>query len=532
MKGLNKVVDKNLKFDNIKSLLKEICELYSGLTAFTIKRNELKIIKTYDQLYKDVNKVIIYLYDKEIKKKHIALIGTFNYEWCVLFLAIICSDNVAIPIDNNLSNEDIEHQLDVADVDYIYANSKKGKSISGYEFLSEELLREIITQESTHYLHITRTQKPTVMIFTSGTTSNSKLVVLSEENILCDLHYSIYLLDEEKLSTKKIIPVLPPTHMFQITAGILAPLVLGMNICISRGMKYISEEIKYYEPIALVLVPMVVRNIYEKIYSGIVKENQLKKFQIVTLLNNILVKVGIDISAILMKSIRKELGKKLKIIICGGAYLDPELVDKYKNLGISLRNGYGITECSPVISCNKRDNRKGTVGIPGYGEICQVKIVDDEVCVSGKIVAIGYYEKGGKIISLTTNGIFHTGDLGYLDADGFLHITGRKKNLIILEDGNNISPEELEQQIEENPYVHTVCVCERSYEHMQLLVAQIFPNYELADKEKVKHSIEEYIRDLNSKYPQYKKIKKIEFVDQDFEKTSLGKIKRYKILEG
>lgn len=530
MKGLISVIDKRFKFDNIKFLLKDIAECYSSHIAFTRKENGQDCTITYNQLYEDTNKMIIYLYNHEIKSKHIALIGRFTYEWCVLFLAIICSDNVAIPIDSNLSIEDIEYQLDAADVNYIYSNSKKVKSVSGYINLSEELLEQVIKQEKTYALHITRTQKAAIMIFTSGTTSSSKLVALSEENILKDLEYSMYFLDEESLCQEKIIPVLPPTHMFQITAGILAPLVLGMNVCLSNGLKYISEEIKYYEPIALVLVPMVVRNIYEKIYAGIVKNKQLKMFKIATMFNGILMAMGMDFSTFIMRRIRKELGSKIKIIICGGAYLDPELVSKYQNLGISLRNGYGITECSPVISCNKRNNRRGSVGKPGYGEICQVKIIKDEICVSGKIVAMGYYEKGGTITSITTKEGFHTGDLGYLDKDNFLYITGRKKNLIILEDGNNISPEELEEEIEKSPYVQTVCVCEKSYESKQLLVAQIYPNYEQGSKYEIEHAIEEYIRVLNLKYPHYKKIKKVEFVNEDFEKTSLGKIKRYKII--
>jgi long-chain acyl-CoA synthetase len=319
--------------------------------------------------------------------------------------------------------------------------------------------------------------------------------------------------------------------MFEMTAGLLAPLYYGITICFGRGIKHISNDVKRVKPAVLVLVPMVVEGIYKRICLEISKSGNEKSFRRAIKLSNILRKFNIDLRSVLFKKIQESFGGKLRIVVCGGAYLDPDLVERFDELGISLRNGYGISECSPVVACNmEKKSKAGSAGFVAPSPYCEVKIVESEIYVRGTIVTQGYYQDAEATDQAFEEGWFKTGDLGYLDDEGFLFITGRKKNLIVLSDGNNISPEELEFHLEKIELISSVFVCDKKHHHATLVTACIYPDFEYAESmgvSDIKQKLEDEIQKINAIFPLYKRIQNIEIFDEDFSKTALGKIKRY-----
>jgi long-chain acyl-CoA synthetase len=329
----------------------------------------------------------------------------------------------------------------------------------------------------------------------------------------------------------KVIPVLPPHHIFEVTVGILSPFYYGGTLCFGGGLKYILPNIKFFKPSILILVPMVVEGIYKRISIEISKKGKEKQFSQAVKISNFLRRFHIDLRRLLFKDIHENFGGNLRILACGGAPLEPELVKKFDEFGIALLNGYGITECPPVVSCSMvRHNRIGAAGLVAPKPYCEVKIMDDEIWVRGAIVTKGYFNDEEATAEAFADGWFKTGDLGYVDDDGYLFITGRKKNLIILADGNNISPEELEAHLEKLPLVKTAFVCGKKHTGRIVITACIHPDYEYASAggiTDIEAEIEREVAKINSLFPPHKKIQRIEVSEDDFAKTALGKVKRH-----
>jgi long-chain acyl-CoA synthetase len=319
--------------------------------------------------------------------------------------------------------------------------------------------------------------------------------------------------------------------MFCLTANILTGFYLGVSLCFGGGLKYISDNLKYFKPSVIVAVPLIVDSIYKRIRIEAKKGGRERKLKRAIYMSNILRKIKIDIRKILFKEVLNYFGGDLNVIVCGGAFLEPDLVTKYDEFGISLRNGYGITECSPVIACNVKKRIKiDSVGLIAPSPYCDIKIIDGEICIKGSIVMDGYYNDQTSTKEVFVNGYFKTGDTGYIDEDNYLYITGRKKNLIILSDGNNISPEELENHLEKIPLVKSVIVCAKKQASNTIIVAQIFPDYDYiaeTDCIDVEKGLNEEIKKVNDGLPPHKKIQRMEIVETDFQKTALGKVKRY-----
>ncbi len=529
--------DSITKVQTIRDLIKMASSVYGKEIAVRTKVAENIEDKSYGKFWSDIQKVSNKFIENNWHQKRIALIATLDYRWLVTFLAIVSSNNVAVPLDR--LDDRISKKIDFAEVSGIYVDETTKLSPELEKTYKEKLF--FYTEASTSGVSSVREvggffePRPgdeAVLIFTSGTSGESKGVVLTHRNIIDNTKCGLFLLEDGIGLGDTTMPLLPPSHMFCLTAGILVPFYYGVTLCFGGTLKYIGHNIHRFKPRVLVLVPMIVENIYDRIYNQIKKkigEGRLKKL---IWFSNFLRRMGIDIRGILFKEVRASLGGKLETVICGGAPLREDVIRGFDDFGINILQGYGITECSPLISCNKKKAKKiPSVGVKGPDEFCQVAVIEDEICVKGTIVFKEYYKNKTATEEAKKDGWFRTGDRGYLDQDGFLFITGRKKNLIILSDGNNVSPEELEEHFRDCKWIKSLFIGEQKIKNKPCISAFVFPNYEDnpgLEQEILKNQIKELVHEVNQKVPVYKRIHHIEFQRADFEKTALGKIKRYK----
>lgn len=308
---------------------------------------------------------------------------------------------------------------------------------------------------------------------------------------------------------------LPLHHTFAFTTSVLAMLAYRVPICINRSLRTFIPDMQEFKPQNMFLVPLYVETMYRNIWKTAETQGKDKLLRNMVILSNILRKMGIDLRRKLFRSILSQFGGNLDLIICGGAPLKQSYIDGMEAFGIQVLNGYGITECAPVVAVNRnRFFRRGSVGLPL--PCSEIKIVDGEICVRGPNVTPGYYQDDASNNDAFLNDWFKTGDLGYLDEDGFLYITGRRKNLIILSNGKNVSPEELEERLLDLPHVQEAVV----YEENGMIAAEIFAQDQTG--------VQEHVTALNRELPVYKRIQKVVFRDREFEKTTTKKIKRSK----
>jgi len=526
------------KIKTIKDIISYSKNKFNDITAIKIRNGNFINEISHNQFLNDVSSISKFLNENGINNKKIAIIGKSCYEWLVAFYGIVCSGNVAVPIDRELSKKSIETSMKRADVEvlfidetyaeeaiYIKDNMPELKiNLSFHDFDGFINLSNLLGKNEVNYKYDIDidSDQPAVLAFTSGTTDTNKIVVLSHKNLCSNVFSCIHFFSEDVKPGDTIIPVLPTHHMFGLTINMLLPFCLGLTICFGEGIKYLNRDMKFFKPSIMFMVPMIVGNMYNHIWIEAEKSNQDNKLKTLIELSNGLRKVGVDLRREIFKSVLENFGGNIRLFVCGGAPLDSKLVEQYDEIGISLRNGYGITECSPVISCNKKNGmRIGSVGIPGPEQCCQVKIIDNEVCVKGPIVMKGYYKDEESTKAVFRDGWFKTGDIGYID-DDFLFITGRSKNLIILSDGNNISPEELEVPLQLVPLIKSVFISSRIHKHIHMLVAKIHPDFIYAKENNItniKEVLEEEVKKMNKDLPPHKRIRNVEINDLDFEKT-------------
>jgi long-chain acyl-CoA synthetase len=354
------------------------------------------------------------------------------------------------------------------------------------------------------------------IVFTSGTTGKSKGCMITHGNLAWNaMNGSSYTYLTTKDSTMSVLPI---NHTLEITAGILTPMCCGVTICINDSLKYLSRNLLLYQPQCMIVVPLIVETLHKNIWREIEKTGQHRKVRAAMKIARFLYQCHIDIRRKLFAGILEGLGGNLRLLVGGGAYIEPEIIKDFEAWGINIVQGYGITECAPVVACNTdRYKKYDSVGKIVTG--CEVKIVEDEIRVKGPIVMKGYYKNPEATEEAFDGEWFKTGDLGYLDSDNYLYITGRKKNLIILPNGENVSPEELEQKIMRFPYVKEVVVSEKDGQ----IQAEVFLDKEVQDAEQ---KIKGDITLLNKSLPNYKKIARTVVREQEFEKTTTRKIKR------
>lgn len=535
-------MNKRMKYDEIKNIyslveyFEEISKFYGSEVA--IKQSGLKKTVTYWELYESALSIAGEFSRRGYKEKNIVLIGDFSYQWIATFFGILISGNVVVPINPALEEQKINDLTNFVDaVSLIQLNSAHRKeSISlqvNVEKISDSDIIEIAEKKSYAFevQHIESNQLA-MLLFTSGTTGKEKCVMLTHKNIICDTKGAIL---ATQLGTdiygSNLVPVLPVFHMFQITAGFLAPMFYGVTYCINTSNPILLESFKEYKPVSLFVVPLILESIYKRIMS-----NKRKCFELKVLhcIHYLLSFFHIDVRDVLFRKIYRIFGENIHYIICGGAACKKEVIKFFNDIGIVTMVGYGTTECSPIISCNMNGFVKyDSVGFCLPNEFVEVKIVEQEIWVKGDIVMSGYYKNSKATSEAFNKGWYMTGDMGVIDTEGYLYITGRKKNVIIMSDGNNISPEEIESRLKGKNQIEEVIVyCRREGSH-ELLSAMIYPNYEEyigCSKEIIIKDIKQIVKNYNLTCLKYMYISHVEIMDEPFKKNMLGKEKRYEYI--
>ena len=547
----NNILNEVTPVSSVRELL-EIAKREAG-EQIAFKHKENKEVKevTYNQFYEDVFSLGTALSDLGISKTHVACIGENSYRWINTYLSVLRSDNVFVGIDKELPAKDFLHILQESDSEVVFYGKKfedvlhenldslsKIKYFIGIDrdtdegnFLSFDLLREkgrkLYKGGNTSFVDMASVyEELKMLIFTSGTTGLAKGVMLSEKNIISIVYHGL------RVSTiyDTGLSLLPYHHAYEAVCGILVGIHKHSTICINESLKAVAKNLALYKPSYMYVVPAVATALHSNIIRTAQKEGKLKALMLLTKVSNFLRKIGIDVRRKAFSSIHNALGGRLIKVVCGGAPVPEETARFFDSIGIMLLNGYGITECSPLVSVNADyDNDYRTVGYPL--PCLEVKIVDKdedgigEICVKGDTVMLGYYKMPEKTAEVLKDGWFYTGDFGYLNEKEQLVITGRKKNIIVLSNGKNIFPEEIEGYIEKILYVKEVVVYESEDNGQKVLCAEVYPDKDLMGNSDINSDICEVLKEL----PSYKQISKIVFRDTEFVKNASRKILRSEI---
>lgn len=503
----------NEQISTMKDIIDYGAEKYGDSPAFRYKKHKEVVTKSYRDVKRHSQSFGHVLDSLKLAGCHVAVVGPATYEWIVTYFGTANSGGVIVPLDAQLKAENLCELLNRADISVLVFDSIRKdvaamakEKCPGLKYMismqAEEKegdilsLHQLLSGQAGSFSCEPDPDKVCAILFTSGTTGKSKGVMLTHRNLA----------DNATCLDMKIPPgtvsmtVLPIHHAYCFTMDILKGLYIGLVICINDSIMHVAGNMKLFKPEIMLLVPMVIESVYKKLKDS----------------TGILPKKAVAKAAF---------GGKLKTVCSGGAYLPPEMVEAFAQYGITILQGYGMTECSPLISTNLPwDSKTGSVGrlIPN----CRAKIVDGEIWVQGSSVMSGYYNMPEETKeALTDDGWLRTGDLGCIDGDGFIYITGRKKNLIILKNGENVSPEELENEISQNPLIKEIIVRDKN----AVIEAEIFPDLEYAGKKRIKDvpaKLREIIDQFNKGLPSYKKIRGLSVREVEFDKTPSKKIKR------
>ena len=561
----NKKIFEATEFKNIKEIIYNSSKVYSDDIAFVIKHQENKKVRyenvSYKRLLEDINKLGTALFNMGFKGKRIAVIGRNRYEWVISHLANLLGGIISIPLDKDLQYEELENSLIRSKADCIIFDEKLEEKIlkikenkntnlveyicmsdlSGYTSIKETIKKgeELLKNSETDYLNTNIDENiMNILLFTSGTTSKSKAVMLSQKNIASNIYALQSVEDIRKTDTN--IAFLPFHHIFGSTCLIMM-LACGVKTVFPDGLRYIKQNLNEYKVSVFVGVPILVEAIYKTIMKEIEKQGKTNLIKFARKISNFLLKFNIDIRRKLFKQVIDALGGSLRLVISGGAPADSEILKGFNDLGVTTLQGYGLSETSPVIAAENYNIMKpGSVGLPMINDTIEVVNRDEngigEIRVKGPNVMIGYYEMPEITAEVLKDGWFYTGDLGYIDKEGLIYITGRNKNMIVLKNGKKVFPEELETLVNRLEIVEESMVFglpdENDKSDIKLSVKIVY-NKEVAKEKYVDKSEEELynivweqIKELNKTFPRYKHIQNLILTDVELIKTNTKKVKR------
>ena len=558
---------------DLKHMLNTSVELYGDNVAFRQRFEKDKPFReiTYREALDTVNGLGTALIAHGLKGKRISVIGENCYQWATSYLAAVCGTGVVVPLDKELSAEELKQLIIEADVSAVLFAKKYekmfkemmasgdtglemlvnfspadqcGEGVFSWESLVEEGKKLVESGDRSFIDAEIYADEMSVLLFTSGTTGIAKGVMLSHRNICEDLMSAPTILN---VNTWDIFfSVLPVHHTYECTCGFLMPLYKGASIAYCEGLKYIVKNLAEVQPTMILAVPLIFESLYNNIMKNVRKQGKEGLVRKVLALNKVTKKVGLDLNKLLLKDILKVFGGRMRVLISGGAAIDPAILQFFNDLGFISVQGYGLTECAPMAALNPDRHkymRNSSVGhlLPGM----EVKIEDKnedgigEICVKGPNVMLGYYNMPEETAKVIKDGWFHTGDLGYVDDEEFIYITGRKKNVIITANGKNVFPEELEYYLGRSTMVSESMVWAQEDESGQdtVIVATIKPDMEeveaaigkdaAGDDAQVEKLLWTEVDKINENLPFFKKIKKITVRREEFEKTTGKKIKRF-----
>ncbi len=557
------------KINDFRDLVNRYTSLYSDEIAFEYKVSPdatEHITITYSKFASDIKALGTALLNLGLSQKRVAIIAPNRYEWCLSYLAVTTSGIVVVPLDRALPDNEIEDLIirskaEAVIFDKKYAEvfnkiaTEKKSNLSSYICMDDldnftslsSLLQKgqsLLDNGDNKYDNVKIDNKEmSIMLFTSGTTSISKAVALSQSNICEDIYALAQMTDIRKDDT--FLSFLPLHHTFESTCTFLYGTFSGITVAFCDGIKYVQKNLKEFKVTGFVCVPLMLEIMYKKIKKGIDEKGKTKLVQKMTKVCNGLLKVGVDIRRKVFKEVLDNLGGKIRLLIAGGAAMSRDAIQGFLDLGINLLQGYGLTETSPVVAGeNDKFKRLGSVGFPLPG--IDVKIANPdkegigEIAVKAPTVMLEYVDNPEATAEVIKDGWFYTGDLGYFDKDGFLFITGRKKDVIVLKNGKNIFPEELEILINKLPYVSESMVFGRpeadgDYKicakivYNDEVVKDMYPN---VSEEELKDIIWKDIKEnVNHKMPAYKYIREIIVTHEPLIKTTTQKVKRHEELK-
>ncbi len=555
------ILHKRHTFANVRELLEWSADTYADAPAYSFRPNPHKaetVTRSFHELRDDVRALAAALYDMGCHGKHCALIGKFSYEWVLTYFAVLSVGGVLVPLDRDWTGEDLADTVKKADAAFLFtdedikektdviAKSAKLEAKPVFLLAKEEknsissLLdtgRALFASHPEYYFDARISpEKLSLLVFTSGTTGKGKGVMLTQNAVLSDLTTVIPYID----FGKKTVGVLPPHHTYGSSVMIIGHAIIGAEVYISAGLRYVAKELKEQKPEHLVLVPLYLETFYRKIQATLKEQGKEEMVRRLIKFSNGLRRTGFDVRGKLFGAIRAAFGGKVKTVISGGAPINPEILAFFEGIGISTLNGYGITECAPIVAVNRSMNV-----VPGsVGNVLDVNTVrirepnedgEGEICVKGQNVMLGYYkDEKATEDAFDADGYFKTGDYGKLE-NGVLYITGRKKNLIILSNGKNVYPEEIENALVATPGVLDVVVYEGQSKRgisNNAIVAEIYPDKDYFEKNGIEDKyahFKGYIDAYNKTAVPYKKIGVLKVRDEEFPKNTLRKIMRFKI---
>ena len=551
-------------FRDFRVMVEQSAENFPDRPAISYKKNprdkETQSV-TYLQAKNDIRDLGTEQIALGLRDKKVAIVGGASCGWVYTYFSLMAIGAVTVPLDKEMPAPDLAATIERAScyaifygaeiagkLDYLKENTKaelyvcmNGDPLAEGDLALASLIeaggKKFAEGDNSYYDYEIDPDRLATIVFTSGTTGKGKGVMLSQTNIVSDMTQGMYLFD----ITPKTLNVLPPHHTFGSTVNYVGHYAQGSEIYITSGIKYLLNELKEQQPTHLVLVPLFVETLYRRIWATAEKNGIDKKLKTGMKLSAALRKIGIDKRRSIFAQVHETFGGKLEMIICGGAALNQDIIDFFDAIGITVLNGYGITECAPLVSCNRNEWQKnGSVGLPIIGE--EVRIFEPdangegEICVKGPNVMMGYYEEPEATAAvIDEDGFFHTGDYGKLDEDGWLFITGRKKNLIIFSNGKNVYPEEIETEISRIRGVLEVVVYageSKANPEREVIVAEIFPDYEQLKNDgvtDVKEYFDEHVKLANTRMAPYKKVGLVKIRKEEFIKNTSRKITRFNI---
>ena len=551
------------KIKDIRDLVNSSCELFAERNAYLYKKDGKYTPILFKQVKKNMDELGTALIELGLKDKRIAVIGENRYEWAISYLAVINGVGVAVPLDKQLPENEILNCLHRSEAKCIIYSSKLKEKIDSIKnqtdasilidmdieedengvYSLKKLLergRELLDQGNKEYLNAEiDNHKMAELLFTSGTTSESKAVMLSHRNICFNIENQCKML--EIVPEDIFLSVLPIHHAYECTCGFLTPLYRGACVAYCEGLRHIAENMKEAHASVILSVPVMFEMIYGKLWEAIRKQGKEKLVKRMIKVTNFLDKLHIHIKRKVFKQIHEQLGGNVKVLIAGAAAINPEVAQGFRDLGILAVQGYGLSECAPIAALNRDvDYKDDAAGLPLVGT--EIKIINPndegvgEIATKGEHVMLGYYKNEEATKEAIQDGWLHTGDLGYIDSDGFVHITGRKKNVIITKNGKNVYPEEIEKLLSDSPFIKESLVYGKRNGDNITITAQILLDKDYIEQtygksiteEKIKKLVWEDVKRINQKLVIYKHIKAIEIREKEFEKTTTLKIKRYK----
>lgn len=567
-----KIIEKDVPHaTSLRAIAKYNAVKRGDKVAFKYIGNNKEIVEvTYHEYSENIENLICALKKSGFEGKRIAIIGETCPEWLESYFAVISAGAVAIPFDKELLYDQIRGFLDVAKADAIIMSPKYSQKYEdlkaagvfdrlemivrvddGTEWCveDEKLIKfsELVKrgegeprESDANIFRKSARGDMSIMLFTSGTTGTSKCVMLSERNQISCARAAVKATDFYEHDV--LLSVLPIHHTYELTINV-AIQSLGATSCINDSLKHVLKNLQLFKPTGIVIVPLFATTFQKKIMDEVKKKGKERTLKLGMAASGAMRMVGVDMRRKLFAEILTAFGGNLTKIICGGAAMKPELMKFFDNLGITLCEGYGITECSPLIAVNPYHARKmGSVG-PACA-CCEIRIEEEqadekgnitgEIQVRGENVMLGYYENPeANEDAFTEDGWFKTGDIGYMDADGYLHITGRCKSVIVLENGKNVFPEEIEEYLAEIENIAESVVVGRKKEGGEevILTAVVYPDFNTYDRNvgvsEIGDDIKKKITEMNKKLPTFKQIRNIEIRKTEFEKTTTRKIKRF-----